>query len=59
MPLKIKKPPAVTPRAPTPTRRPGGWNPPKPGPERDRYTQEFIAGKLTQITGMLAGKRRP
>ena len=51
-----------------PARRPGGgashaqhpegWNPPaKQGAERDRYTQEFIAGKLARLTGLVARRR--
>jgi hypothetical protein len=38
-----------------------GWNHPSKGPARDRYTQEYIAGKLTQISNQLskqAGKKR-
>jgi hypothetical protein len=30
-----------------------GWNPPPPGPARDRYTQEFIAGKLSQMCNQM------
>jgi hypothetical protein len=33
-----------------------GWNPPAKGPARDRYTQEYIAGKLTQLVEKLGSK---
>jgi hypothetical protein len=36
--------------------KPPGWNPPAKGPARDRYTQEYIAGKLTQLTRILETK---
>jgi hypothetical protein len=49
MPKKAK-PPSKPQKAP-------GWNPPAKGPARDRYTQEYIAGKLTQLTRILETKK--
>jgi hypothetical protein len=47
---KPARPAKPAPKAP-------GWNPPAKGPARDRYTQEYIAGKLTQLTQMIGSKK--
>ena len=53
MPKPVKKP--VKQAKPVKASGPG-WNPPAKGPARDRYTQEYIAGKLANITRLLGGK---